>query len=352
MTATPQLLPPNLVHHFYAGGARIAALRGLPAVERCPEEWVGATVSRAGSPGTGLARTADGALVRDLLTADPQSWLGGPAVDGPGSIEGDTGFLLKLLDAGQRLPVHVHPDRSFAARHLGCPYGKTEAWLVLEASDDAAVYLGWSTDVDPEELAHRRDVQDGAWMLSRLHRIPVRPGDGFLVPAGVPHAIGEGVFVAEVQEPTDLSLLLEWSVTTSTREESHLGLGFDVAMDAVSTTALAAEDLLRLRVHHDLEARTPGAVPLLPEDADPFFRLHLLAPPPDEAADVPAGFAVLVVLSGTGVLEGATSVPVGGGQSFVVPAAFGPWRLVGDAQVLAARPAEGWRGRPTGRIVG
>ncbi|QMW66281.1 class I mannose-6-phosphate isomerase [Mumia sp. ZJ1417] len=347
MTATPQLLQPNLVHHFYAGGARIAALRGLPPVERCPEEWVGATVSRADSPTVGLARTAAGALFSDLVEADPVGWVGTDSVRG-----GDTGILLKLLDAGQRLPVHVHPDRAFAAQHLDCPYGKTEAWLVLETADDAVVYLGWSGDVDPDELAARRDAQDGDWLLSHLNRIPVRPGDGFVVPAGTPHAIGAGVFVAEVQEPTDFSILLEWSITTSTRDESHLGLGFDLAMDAVSTTALGADDLARLTVRHDLTARTGAPVPLLPEAGDPYFRLHLLAPPPGESSQIAAGFAALVVLSGTGVIEGAGSLPVGGGQSLVVPAAFGPWRLVGDARVLVARPGEGWRGSPDGRIVG
>lgn len=346
VTAIPRLLQPNLVHHFYAGGARIAELRGLPPVEHCPEEWVGATVTRAGSADVGLARTSDGALVRDLVAADPVAWLG------VASTRGDTGVLLKLLDAAQRLPVHAHPDRAFAARHLDCPYGKTEAWLVLDAEEGAVVHLGWKADVDPAELARRRDAQDGDWMLEHLHRIPVRPGDGFLVPAGTPHAIGAGVFVAEVQEPTDFSLLLEWSATTATREESHLGLGFELAMGAVSTIALGTDALARLTVHHDLTARTGAAVPMLPEAADPYFRLDLLAPPPGEETGLPAGFAVLVVLSGTGVIEGADAVPVGGGQSFVVPAAFGSWRLVGDARVLAARPGEGWRGSADGRIVG
>ncbi|KAA1424680.1 phosphoheptose isomerase [Mumia zhuanghuii] len=351
MTATPQLLQPNLVHHFYAGGARIAALRGLPPVERCPEEWVGATVSRAGSDDVGLARTVDGDLVRDLVAADPDGWVGAVPTDGS-ALTGDTGILLKLLDAGQRLPVHVHPDRAFASRHLDCPYGKTEAWLVLDASGDGAVYLGWNADVDPDELAERRDAQDSEWLLSRLNRIPVRPGDGFLVPAGTPHAIGEGVFVAEVQEPTDFSILLEWSITTSTRDESHLDLGFDTAMEAVTTQGLDAAELERLTVHHDLTDRGPAPVPLLPEGGDPFFRLHLLAARAGERPEVPAGFAALVVLSGTGVIEGTTSVPIGGGQSLVVPAAFGPWRLSGDARVLVARPGEKWRGTPERRIVG
>ena len=212
---TPLRLAPNLVDHFYAGGARIAALRGIVATStHQPEEWLGSTVSRADDNVVGLALSEDGRLLRDLVAADPLGWRGtGPW---PGIPDHDTGLLLKLLDAGQRLPVHVHPDRAFAATHLACPYGKTEAWYVLDADPGAAIHLGWTEDVDPDELVRRIDAQDGEWMLSRMHRVEVRPGDGVLVPAGQVHAIGAGVFVAEVQEPTDFSIVLEWSVTTST----------------------------------------------------------------------------------------------------------------------------------------
>src|SRR5580765_3573611 len=185
----PMRLAPNLIDHFYRGGAKIAALRGLTGVgERQPEEWVAATVTRFGEAELGLARVEDGTLLRDLVAADPAGWVGPDAVAGRFG-PADTGVLVKLLDAGQRLLVHVHPDRSFAASHLGCPYGKTEAWLVLDADPGAAVYLGWRDDVDPGELAQRRDAQDGAWMLERMHRIEVSRGDGVLVPAGTVHAI-------------------------------------------------------------------------------------------------------------------------------------------------------------------
>ena len=47
-------------------------------------------------------------------------------------------------------------------------------------------------------------------MLGALHRVPVAAGDAIFVPAGMPHAIGEGLLIVELQEPTDLSVLLEW----------------------------------------------------------------------------------------------------------------------------------------------
>ena len=340
----PLRLAANPVQHFYRGGARIAALRGFEVTsDHQPEEWVAATVARFGEETTGLAVTGDGVLRRDLVAADPAGWLGTAAASAPRPGPADTGVLVKLLDAGQRLPVHAHPDRAFAAGHLGCPYGKTESWFVIDADPDAAVHLGWTEDVDPAELAVRRDEQDSDWMLSRMHRVPVRPGDGILVPAGQVHAIGEGVFVVEVQEPTDFSILLEWWVTTSGREESHLGLGFDRAMAAVSHRALPPEELAGLCRHVDpgLTGRTP--VRGLPSTADPFFRLDVVAPGAELSEPVPSGFAAVVALEGGGALVSEEGeVDVAGGDLLAVPAGFGDWSVRGPLRLVVARPGAGW----------
>ena len=328
----PLMMAPNTIEHFYAGGGRIAELRGLRLEsDHRPEEWLAATVSRAGDPGVGPARTVEGDRFADVVADDLRGWVGdlGP----------DTGVLVKLLDAGQRLPVHVHPDRNFASTHLGCGYGKTESWFVLEADEGACVYLGWTEDVDPDELAERRERQDSEWMLDRLHQVPVHEGDGILVPAGQPHAIGAGIFVVEAQEPTDFSIVLEWSVTTASREESHLDLGFETAMGAVSHRALAPEPLDALRRHVPVEARSDSPLRCLPEQADPYFRLDVLAPPPAAGSRVEAGYAVLVVVSGDGELvsaDGATALARG--DVCAVPAALGDWQLRGDARVVLVRP--------------
>jgi mannose-6-phosphate isomerase len=266
VTAQPQLLPPNVVPHWYAGGPALAAWRGLaPVGESSPEEWIGATVARFGEPNLGPALLADGMLLRQAVGEDPVGWLGRD--DGE---PGDTGVLVKLLDAGQRLPVHVHPTREFACKHFGCPYGKTEAWYVLSAADNAAVWVGWREAVEPERLSALVDAQDTQAMLALMHRIPVRPGDGVLVPGGTPHAIGQGVLLVEAQEPTDQSILLERVNTTASDDEIFLGLDRDVALSAVHSAALADVDQL---VRH---TRADGLAPVLPEAAAEFFHMDLL----------------------------------------------------------------------------
>jgi mannose-6-phosphate isomerase len=326
MTPQPQLLPPNVVEHWYAGGPALAAWRGLaPVGERSPEEWIGATVARFGEPDVGPAHLADGTLLRDAVRADPVGWLGRD--DGA---PGDTGVLVKLLDAGQRLPVHVHPTRGYAVTHLGCVYGKTEAWYILEAGPDAAVWVGWRDDVDARRVSALVDSQDADAMLALMNRIPVRPGDGVLVPGGTPHAIGAGILLIEAQEPTDQSILLERSNTSASDDEVFLGLPRDTALSVVDTSALRDPQSL---VRHAADG------PVLPAEAAPYFRMRLLS----AGADVPAGFAVGVVIAGSGVLRSdAPPLDVAKGQTLVVPAASGPWRTAGDAVLLVCGPGTTW----------
>lgn len=342
----PVLMPPNIIDHYYRGGAKLAVLRGvdLPSPRR-PEEWLAATVHRAGEVDSGLSRTSSGQFFAELVAADPVGWTGAGA-GGRGAGAADTGLLVKLLDAAQRLPVHVHPDRGFSRMHLGSCYGKTEAWHVLDVDgEDPAVWVGLSEDVDPGQLADRVEAQDSDWLLSRMNRIAVRPGDSVLVPSRTMHAIGSGVFVLEAQEPTDFSILLEWSVTTACRAESHLGLGFDLALTGVDHTAIGPRDLDALRGHTPVDQRSPLAVSVFPEAADPFFRVLLAAP--SHAAQVPVerGYAVAVVLEGAGIFQpadGSPAVPVRRGEVWAVPSGFGDWSISGDTRIAVCRPGADW----------
>src|SRR5207253_711419 len=117
----------------------------------------------------GLTPMTGGRDLAAALADEPAAWLGAAHVKRYGA---DPALLVKLLDAGQRLPLHVHPDRRFATAHLASPYGKTEAWVIVDAVPDASVHLGFRRDVAPDELAGW--VRDGqvAAMLSATNRVP------------------------------------------------------------------------------------------------------------------------------------------------------------------------------------
>ncbi|WP_431977683.1 class I mannose-6-phosphate isomerase [Micromonospora haikouensis] len=309
---TIEALPANQPETFYRGAGRIARFRDAPALPDRPEDWVGSVTSRFGLAPAGLSTLPDGRVLAEAVAADPRWWLGPQRAD--------TGVLVKLLDAGQRLPLHVHPDRRFATAHLASPYGKTEAWVIVSARPDAYVHLGFARDVAADELAGWVAGQRVDRMLAATNRIPVAAGDAILCPAGLPHAIGDGILLVEVQEPTDYSVLLEYEGFGLT--EGHLGLGYDLALSCVDRRAWTPARLAGLR---------GDGARLLPEAADEFFAAHRVRGG-DRLAQ---GFAVLVVVAGAGRLTGERDdVPVRRGDTLLVPYAAGPLRLDGAVEAI------------------
>jgi mannose-6-phosphate isomerase len=324
-------LPPNQLHHFYCGGAAIARFRGTPANDdHAPEDWVGSATAMFGSDGRGLTRLADGRLLRDAIAENPAAYLGPEHEAAHGA---DPCLLVKLLDAGERLPVHFHPDDAFARERLGLAHGKTEAWEIVEADAGAQVWLGFREDVDTETVEGwiRHQNRDG--MLEALNPVPVTAGDAVFVPAGLAHAIGEGIFMVELQEPADLSVLLEWTgFEIDGERDGHLGLGFDVALQALRTKAVDGQELAALKRGSSSDERR-----LLPEAADAFFRAERLRPDPSVLLE-PA-FSILVVLDGSGRLKTESGeIAVDSGQTFLVPHGAGEAQLTGDVHVLRCLP--------------
>jgi mannose-6-phosphate isomerase len=331
----PLVLPPNGIPRFYRGGAAIAELRGIePAGERVPEDWVGSTTTVFGEKELGLSGLPDGRLLRDAAAADPVAFFGPDHAARRGA---DPALLVKLLDAGERLPVHVHPNGPFAREALGSPYGKTEAWLVIDTpGPGATVGVGFREDITAETLARWVRNQDRRALLDALNHVTVRPDDAILVPAGVPHAIPEGVLIVELQEPSDLSILLEWQGFADgggDGGEATLGLGWDVALGCVELSRRDPEQLRGGRGDGN-----GGVTSLLPAEADSFFRAERIEA--GAAAELERGFAILVVTEGTGALhsEGGEPLGIGRGDTVLVPWEAGACHLEGDLVALACRP--------------
>jgi mannose-6-phosphate isomerase len=327
----PFVLPPNQFPRFYRGGARIDALRGVPAgADDRPEDWVGSTATSFGHASEGLSRLADGRVLRDLVQADPEGFLG---PEHAARWSADPALLVKLLDAGERLPVHFHPGRSFAREWLGMRFGKTEAWIILEADEGAAVHVGLREGVDPATVRGWVERQHADDMLAAMNRVTVRAGDAVLVPAGTLHAIGEGILLLELQEPTDLSVLLEWKRFGVDSGPEHLELGWETALQGLERgptdpSWLTSESNGDRGVEH-----------LLPRQADPYFRAERVRPG-DEPTELEPSFAVLLVQEGASVLrtEQGDVLDLGRGMTVLVPYAAGRTTVEGAVDVIRCLP--------------
>lgn len=308
--ALPANQPPE---RFYQGGEQIARLRGVGRAQpRTPEDWVGSATTLFGEASLGRTVLPGGTTLAAAIEADPVGWLGEPHVRTFGA---DPALLVKLLDAGQRLPVHAHPDVPFARQHLGLGHGKTEAWVFLEPAD---VALGFSRDIAADELARWVEHQDVDAMLGAMHTLRARAGDAVLVPAGTPHAIGEGALLVELQEPTDLSILMEWrDFAIDGATDGHLGLGFDTALAAVERHGMTASQVEALR---SATAATTGE--LLPAAAS-FFRAERTR----GSATWDAGYSVVVCTSGEATMTSETgrSLRIARGSTILTAHACGVW---------------------------
>jgi mannose-6-phosphate isomerase len=332
----PIPLDPNRVYRFYKGGALIDRFRGAPdaADTDKPEDWVG-SITPANNPGAGhphdegLSKIAlpsgEQVALKTLLEAFPEQTLGAAHLSKYGA---STGLLVKLLDSSVRLPIHCHPTRPFARQHFSSIFGKTEAWIVVETRPipgvEPYVMLGFKEGVEKQTFRRQVERQQIADMKAGLHRVPVKPGDIFYVKAGLPHAIGEGVFLIEAQEPTDFSIVAEWQGFPIAPEDAHIGLGWDVAIDCFDFTNYRQQQLLdeyRLDPLLLREERGGAEWQLLGGKTADYFRATRLRAEGELPIDE-RGFYIGIVTGGQGVLSGGFGeIELRQGDSFVCTAA-------------------------------
>lgn len=335
-TAIVELEPHQISPRPYLGGSGIARFRGTAHHDPyTPEDFIGSTTEVHGG-GVGLTNLPDGTLLRDAIANDPLAYLGESHASTFGS---QSQLLTKLLSTDERLFVHAHPDDDFAADHLNAPCGKTESWVILDAvGTDPYVLLGFSRNVSADELTNWFESQDVDSMMAAMHRVSVRAGDCVHVPAGVPHGIGPGITLVELQQPADLSLLLEYDGFPGLeRDSALLGLTIETAVAAFRRTAVSDEEL---NVWRSNRPRTGRVERLLPPVADAVYRAWRIHP--GAASEImPPGFAIAVVVSGDGELSAdGSTVAARRGQTFLVPHAAGSVSISDELDVIWCAPPE------------
>lgn len=208
--SAPLFFEPNRVWRCYTGGELLDAFVGrAPGADTYfPEDWLASCVlavngEHTQGPEEGLSRLrgdggTPGPLLRDVIASDPRAYLGDAA---------EMSLLCKYLDSAVRLPIQCHPDRAFAQAHYASDHGKSESWLILGTrkieGEDPYLLMGFRPGISEGDFARAVSDQDIAAMEAMLHRVPVEPGEAYFIPGRFPHAIGPGVFLLEVQEPSD-----------------------------------------------------------------------------------------------------------------------------------------------------
>lgn len=331
----PLLLDHAGAWRVYLGGSRLRALRGQSgtADDHFPEEWIASTTEATGAgatPGAGLSRLADAPelTLRQCIQRHPDALLGSAFTAKYGT---NPGVLLKLLDASERLNVQIHPDRPTAKTYFHSDFGKAECWHFLPGrtinGQEPQVYLGLKAHVTPalwRAVFERGDSQE---ILDCMHSFPAIPGQTVLIDGGVPHAIGAGCFLLEIQEPTDFTLRMERrtrSGTVLSDEICHMGMGYDAMFASIRYDHFSREQtrdawFIPPAVLEDSAALR--LTRLLGYDRCPYFSMERLDIRDACFLEAMPVFCGLLVLKGDGTLawEGGT-MTVSQGDELFLPA--------------------------------
>ena len=199
------------------GGREIDKLRGISPPtddDHGSEAWIG-SVTRAHNAtdenpvGCSEVVLPDGRrmYLYEAIQLDPEAILGKKHFNLHGT---GLGMLVKYLDAKSQYGLQSHPTREWAKKMWNSDFGKEESWYVIGTRDDSSepayVLLGFKENVSRADMEKHFYDYDLSALEKLCHKIPVQIGDTFFVGGGVPHALGEGCFVIELQEPSDITV--------------------------------------------------------------------------------------------------------------------------------------------------
>ncbi|MEM7532371.1 MAG: class I mannose-6-phosphate isomerase [Chloroflexota bacterium] len=349
----PFYLLPNRVWRTYQGGRVLDQMQGKPAPadSHFPEDWVG-SATRAANPGRehltdegiGMAQTTSGETftMAELYTTSPEEALGAAHVAAYGS---QPYLLVKLLDSAMRLHIQAHPSVAWSQQHLGANSGKTEAWWILNTrTDDAYVLVGFQHPPSVAEWRRIVDEQDLEAMLACFERIPVSPGEVLLIEGGVPHAIGPGITMVEIQEPTDYVVRCEYAHGGLELPESArtMGLGLDRVLDLFDYTKVHANEVkTRFGPQRHSISESPGGTEeaLLAAPQTDRLEARRLSVSGTMELHFDGRFSILIVLDGSGSLEAnGITLPLQPWSRVFLPVAIDSATLSGSMTLARCLP--------------
>lgn len=286
-----------------------------------PDDRTGESLEISALPGM-ESKDTRGRSLSEWITSEGPGFLGS-------EVQKPMPLLLKLIDAREPLSVQVHPDDSYATIHEDGKFGKTEAWVILDAADDAQIVYGIRPGVSKDQLCAA--AKQGSLLEPCLRYVPVHAGDVFYIPAGMVHAIGANILLYEIQQSSDVTYRFwDWGRLSADGKPRELHL----------EQALAVTDpSLRLEsVRGEAQKVTGGyRTSLLQDHNFALWRLQVHKAMPLE--EMPQRFRLLTAFcQGYAVTsEGVVSFKTG--DSLFIPASSPRIKLECEGEMLLASPA-------------
>lgn len=109
--------------------------------------------------------------------------------------------FLDTMDGGN-LSLQVHPLTEYIQEKFGMTYTQDESYYLMDAGDDASVFLGLKKGIYPDEMIRdlRKSESGRAFFNASkyVEQWPARKHDHFLIPGGTVHCSGKNSMVLEI----------------------------------------------------------------------------------------------------------------------------------------------------------
>ncbi len=225
-------------------------------------------------------------------------------------------LLIKFIDANADLSIQVHPDDALAKKRHNS-FGKTEMWYIMDAKKDAELILGFNQKITLSQ--YKAIVADGK-IEEYLNHKKVKAGEAFFIKAGLIHAIGAGVLLAEIQQTSDITYrIYDWNRVDSNGNQRELHT--DLAADAVDYDLIAK----RLEKKNEKLASCP------------YFKVNELTITSKKHRDLSIidSFVIYMAVEGRAEITCRNNkTTLHKGETVLIPAAVSEVELCGEGKVL------------------
>ncbi|MCH5190870.1 MAG: class I mannose-6-phosphate isomerase [Oscillospiraceae bacterium] len=233
-------------------------------------------------------------------------------------------ILIKLIDAKNDLSVQVHPDNDYALR-VEKEYGKTECWYILDCDEGAELIYGFNREISSEEFKQR--IEDNTF-LDTVNKVKVKKGDLFFIEAGTLHAIGKGIFLAEIQQNSN-STYRVYDYGRLGADGKPRPLHIDKAIDVTKCTPPD-----RGTDPEGEEIKCDGYTKQLLTKCDLFHVERIQIEKNYVSVADEKSFVSVLVTDGSGEIEG---MKIKKGDSLFIPANYGKFEITGNIDLIMTR---------------
>lgn len=314
----PLQFVPQYEYRLWGGDKLNAILNRDIEGNKIGESWEISAVE--GAPSIVADGPFKGLSLPELIERNPEALLGKTVVEQHGK---NFPLLIKFIDAKIPLSVQVHPNDELAKeRHNSL--GKNEMWYIMEAEKEAELILGFNKKIDPASYASALNENR---IEELLHRVNIQKGEAVYVPAGLVHAIGGGIVLAEIQQTSDIT----YRVYDYNRIDAKTG-----------TKRALHQDMAIKAINFDLEQQEVLQIEEKPNQSNlfldtPFFKTAFLVVEESIKLDYKTrdAFSVLICVEGeANLMANDNPLMITKGQTILIPAAQEGIHLKGKAKFL------------------